>query len=100
MSEINGSAPHATNITEGDALGIGLSLDQDGDPIVLMWVSHGSEHYGIALTEDSAIALAQSLIKMASEITQIRDTVDLTPEELNERMRNVIDGVAESGPQD
>jgi len=97
---INGSPQPAQNITEGDNLGIGLTLDSDGDPIVLLWVSHGEASYGVALTETSALALSQSLTGMASEITKIRDEVDLTPEELDERMRRIIDGVAESGPQD
>ena len=101
MSNINGSQPPGRNVTEGDSLGIGLTLDSAGDPIVLLWVEHQEEQYGVALTEQSAIALAQSLIAMASEITQMRDTTDITPEEMDERMREIIRGTIEGGePQD
>ncbi len=100
MSDINGTPQQAKNITEGESMGIGLTLDREGDPIVLLWVSHGGESYGVALTEDATIALSQSLIGMASEITQLRDIADITPEELDERMRRVIQDVAEGDPQD
>jgi hypothetical protein len=98
MSNINGSNSQGRNVTEGESLGIGLTLDREGDPIVLLWVEHENDHYGVALTEDAALALAQSLIGMASEITQLRDTVDLTPEELDERMRKIVQDVAEGDP--
>ncbi len=100
MSDINGTPPQGKNITEGESMGIGLTLDREGDPIVLLWVSHGGENYGVALTEEAAIALAQSLVGMASEITQLRDTVDLTPEDLDEKMRQIIQDVAERGPDE
>jgi hypothetical protein len=100
MSDINGTPQQAKNITEGESMGIGMTLDREGDPTILLWVSHHGENYGVALTEDATLALAQSLIGMASEITQLRDTVDLTPEELDERMRRVIQDVADGDPQE
>jgi len=82
-------------------MGIGLTLDSDGDPIVLLWVEHDGEHYGVALSEQSAISLSSSLITMASEITQVRDQENVSPEELDERMRKLIQGITEGGdPQD
>jgi len=98
MSDSNGQP--SQNITEGESLGIGLTIDGDGDPVVLLWVAHGGENFGVALTEDAALALSQSLIGMASEITKMRDMVDLTPEEMSEKMGQIIRDVAERGSQE
>lgn len=101
MSELNGSAQVSPNISEGHNLGLGMTVDSDGDMVVLLWVDYGQEHYGVALSENAALALSQSLTRMASEITQIGDASRLTPEELDARMGEVIKGIAESGgPQD
>jgi hypothetical protein len=100
MSDINGSTSHTANITEGTNLGLGMTVDSDGDMVVLLWVDHGGEHYGVALTENAALALSQSLTSMASEITKIGDATRFTPEELDARMSEVIKGISESGPKD
>lgn len=96
MSNINGSGPQ--NIVQGDSIGVGLTSTEDGSPVVLLWVEFEGEHYGVALDEESTMALAQSLIKMASEVTQLQDSLHLTPAEMDERMRRIIE---EGGkPQD
>lgn len=94
MSNINGSHHHGQNIIEAENLAVGLTLDREGDPIVLLWVTHDDDNYGVVLTEDAAIAVAQSLVGMASEITKLRDETDVTLEELDERMRRIIQDVA------
>lgn len=97
MSNINGSTPD-NSIVQGDNIGIGLTTDGEGNAIVLLWVEYENIPYGVALTEDSALTLAQSLIRMASEITKLEDGTNITPEELDEKMRQIIQGRVE--PQD
>lgn len=96
MEQANGSQ----SIIEGDNIGVGLTIDKDGDPVVLVWISQLGQHLGVALTEEAALALSQTLVGMASEITKAKDEADITPEELNIRLQKIVEDVANRGHED
>lgn len=83
------------HLVEGESLGCAVTIDGDGDVVVVLWVMKEGVPYTVALEAQGARALAGSLLGMADEVDELTMNIsNMTDAEIALELDRITKGLA------
>jgi len=74
-------------LEQGVSAGLGVTIDPDGEAVVLVVVGTELHQVAVPMTPDVAIGFGRAMRDMAREAQSLQDEIDdLSPEELQDRL--------------
>ena len=74
-------------LEQGVSAGLGVTVDPDGDAVVLVVIATEVHQVAVPMTPDVAIAFGRAMRDMAREAQTLQDELDdLDPEEIKDRL--------------
>jgi hypothetical protein len=74
-------------LEQGVSAGLGVTVDPDGDAVVLVVIATEEHQVAVPMTPDVAIAYGRAMRDMARECQTLQDELDeLEPEQVNDRL--------------
>jgi hypothetical protein len=74
-------------LEQGVSAALGITVDPDGDAVVLVVIATEIHQVAVPMMPDVAIAYARAMREMAREAQALQDELDeLSPEELQDRL--------------
>ena len=74
-------------LEQGVSAALGVTIDPDGDAVVLVVIGTESHQVAVPMTPDVAIAYGKAMRELAREAQTLQDEIeDLDPEELADRL--------------
>ena len=78
------------DLEQGVSAGLGITVDPDGDAVVLVVIATELHQVAVPMTPDVAIAYGRAMRDMAREAQTLQDELDdLDPEEIKDRILSI-----------
>ena len=91
--ETNGQPQQGTEeMVQGDGFGLGASIDEEGDAVVLAWVYYEGSAIGVSFDPETARSMAKSVERMADEVEKMALGMrEMTDDEVNTEIRKIAE---------
>ena len=77
-------------LEQGTSIGLGVSVDSDGEAVVLVMVGTEGGQFAIPMSPEVAISFGRMAREMAREAQTLQDEIeDLDPEEIVDRLQAI-----------